>query len=563
MNIPAYLSKYFYLDEVSNIQKLREKFFRIFLIISSVIGALLYVLEIIPAVKEGRIFSVFISSVVYLGLLSLVLKTNISYRNRVISWLLILYIFGLHNYSFSEFYFGTGVFILVYVIFVMLFLDLHTAIIILALSMAGIVYLQFFIIQENYAFNFRPSQKDHVYRTISYSLLLFGGICVVIYTVIFISQLIRILKNAENIFYLLEDKNKEIMKNEAHFRSLVETSPDTIMRFDLEGNIETINQAGEKLFGLLRKEIRTKNLDDFLIPQEKNDWNTFLERILEEGDLRDVDVNIYSRQGLPVPVQFSGAPVSDINGEVVGVIGILKDISIRKKFEENLQAQTEELKLSQQQLRALTHKTISAQEDERRIISRELHDNAGHALILLKYGLGTILEELNSENGKIPMEQRLEKCLEYTDQAMNNIRSASHRLRPPDLEVGGLNIGLEGLCYQYSMQASLQVGYQGIDIVELPDDLAICLYRFVQEALTNTLKHANADQAEVYLNLEDDEIILSVVDNGNGSTDAEMQPSGIGLLGLRERFGLFSGRIDVGLSPSGGYSITAMVPWKI
>jgi len=145
---------------------------------------------------------------------------------------------------------------------------------------------------------------------------------------------------------------------------------------------------------------------------------------------------------------------------------------------------------------------------------------------------------------------------------MAYIRSASHRLRPPALEVGGIDVGLEELCRRSSLQTHLQINYKGVNLLGIPDDLAISLYRFVQEALTNTLKHAEASNVDVRLTYQGDKIILSVADNGCESKELWTQQSGIGLLCLQERFALFSGKIEVDLCGAQGYLITVTVPWK-
>ncbi|NOY97743.1 MAG: PAS domain S-box protein [Chloroflexi bacterium] len=562
MKMPPYFSQLVHLGDISDVQQLREKLLRILLIIASVVGAILFALAMIPAVEGKLLSAVLIYSVFYAGLLGITFIPHISYRFRVNAWLFVLYIFGVVNLVFSGFNVDAGLFFMTYVIMAVLLLDLRKAIVAILLSLGSIAFMGFVVVGGNSDLSIGLSQRNPLLWMVGGTIFFLVGFITTISVSVLLHGLAENLIKVKKISSVLEQKNKEVLESELHFRSLVETSPDVIMRFDLRGKIEAVNLAGESMLGLPQEEILGKNLGIFLSPEEQIRVDHVLDRVLAEGVVRDVELSIRHKDGTFVPVEFSAAQILDARGDVIGVIGVGKHITEKKKAEELLRAQTEEIKLSQQRLRTLTHQLISAQENERRVIARELHDDAGQALVTLKHGISMILEELNDGKGQTLLEERLERSLELANQAIACVRSASHRLRPPALEVGGIDVGLEELCRQCSLQTRLQVSYRGENLSGIPDDLAISLYRFVQEALTNTLKHADASEADVRLMHKDDQIVLSVVDNGCGVRDGWAQQSGIGLLGLQERLALFSGRIDVDPRVARGYSITAIVPWK-
>ena len=206
----------------------------------------------------------------------------------------------------------------------------------------------------------------------------------------------------------------------------------------------------------------------------------------------------------------------------------------------------------------LSHEIINAQEEERRSVSRELHDEAGQLFITLKHNLGIILEELPIERDQV-LRTKLESAIGLVDRSMDMMRSLSHRLRPPALEVGGINISLEDLCQDIAEQTNLKVTYFGEDIPGLPNDIAISLYRVVQEALTNVLKHAHARKVQVHLKRKKEIIEVRIEDDGIGYQASSRE--GTGLLGLKERLNLLGGEIQVDYRSGKGFHLVATVPW--
>jgi len=563
MNIPAYFTELFHMGDISDIQELREKILRILLNSASILGVIIYSLAMYTALVGMVFTAAAVYSFFYVILLGITYFPNIRYQFRVYGLLFFLFALGFHNLTHSGLNVDAGLFFLTYVIMAALLLDIRKARIALGLSLVSIAYMGFEIVQKDIDLSIGLPQNNPFLWLIGGAIYTFVGYTTTLTLSILFNGLVDNLKKTKKSSAELDRKNKEILERELRYRSLVETSPNAILGLDIKGNIEMVNIAGEKLLGAPKNEIIGKNLDIFLDIEEQNEVDHISDLVMGEGVVRDKEISIRRFDGDQTFVEFSTAQIRDANDEAIGLIGIGKDITERKKADEIAQALAEEISTSQKLLRRLTQQIISAQEDERRLISRELHDDAGHALVTLKYSIDAIIEGLGDDKDCGPIMENLLNCIDLTDQAMATLRTTSHRLRPPALDVGGLHVGLEELCNQYSSQTNIQVGYQGVEIIKLPDDLSICLYRFVQEALTNTLKHAGASEADVHLTLSDGKILLSVLDNGRGPANADMQQSGIGLLGLRERFALFSGKIEIENSPSGGYSVIAEVPWKM
>jgi PAS domain S-box-containing protein len=219
--------------------------------------------------------------------------------------------------------------------------------------------------------------------------------------------------------------------------------------------------------------------------------------------------------------------------------------------------------LQRERLRELTQRIVSAQEEERLRISRELHDEAGQALTSLKISLDLIRVGLPAEQEAL--RARLAGVAALADETMETLRTLAHDLRPPGLDAFGLNVALEGLCYDFGARTQLPVTYRGLELPELPTAVALSMYRLVQEALTNIAKHADARQAQVELTRDDGYLCVDVVDDGKGfvpETEAEdpRRRGGIGLVSMRERAELLGGTLQIETSPGQGTRLTARIP---
>ena len=223
----------------------------------------------------------------------------------------------------------------------------------------------------------------------------------------------------------------------------------------------------------------------------------------------------------------------------------------------------EQVRVGRNRLQVLARQLVVAQEEERRRLSRALHDEAGQRLTALRITLELIGGDLPAEFGSL--RQRLGDAANLTSGIMEQIRLLAQDLRPPALDAVGLNLTLEGFCRDYSRRTRLSIDYQSTDGQVPAEPICICLYRFLQEALTNVVKHAGAGQVRVALQHDTDEISLSVEDNGHGfdvpsTLPAQSQPMGIGLLGMQERIESLGGWLEIESQPGQGTRLVAHVP---
>ncbi len=210
-------------------------------------------------------------------------------------------------------------------------------------------------------------------------------------------------------------------------------------------------------------------------------------------------------------------------------------------------------------IRHMAEHVVAAQEEERQRISRELHDDLGQALTTHLLALRNLQEDLS-----LPAESLFERLQSLHDQSYEilvKIRRLARDLRPPVLDALGLTVAMQTYCTEFTRRTHLPVVFEADSTMpELQDTYNITLYRTLQEALTNVVKHARASQVWVDLSVEDDLINLTVQDNGIGFSEDKPGSNGIGLAGLRERITIAGGTLQVSSAPKRGTILSAQFP---
>ena len=219
--------------------------------------------------------------------------------------------------------------------------------------------------------------------------------------------------------------------------------------------------------------------------------------------------------------------------------------SIRSAFQIAINHSNQKLQEAQAQAQKATENNfrnvILAQEDERRKISRELHDESGQAMVGIRMSLENLKASLP---GDPELQAKLQKTITLTEKATLQIRSLAYSLRPPVLDLLGINLALKQMCIDLSDQTGLVITYKGKETPPISNELSISIYRIVQESLTNVIKHARARHAWVSLKSSRDSISLSIQDDGLGF-DLETIQMGIGLESMRERSRLLNGEMKI------------------
>jgi signal transduction histidine kinase len=281
-----------------------------------------------------------------------------------------------------------------------------------------------------------------------------------------------------------------------------------------------------------------------------------VESVLDDAEIdRTVSRLTGARTGLWVPLL--------VHGRAIGVVEIHDKLGTEPRFSDNDQRLAETfagraavaVDLSQRIARDAFRRVVDAQETERRRLARELHDETGQALTSILLGLKA-LEESAEEGALVELRQLVVDTLQ-------DVRRLAVELRPPVLDDFGLEAALERLTSAFGEQTGMTVRFEStLGDARLPDEVETALYRIVQEALTNVVKHAQAQAVSVVVSRKADAAVAVVEDDGQGFDPAVVRPDGFGVEGMRERVSLLDGRLRIESHAGGGTTIAAEVPLR-
>jgi two-component system, NarL family, sensor kinase len=240
---------------------------------------------------------------------------------------------------------------------------------------------------------------------------------------------------------------------------------------------------------------------------------------------------------------------------------VVRDITERRLGEEALRKREKELSRSHAKIRELAGKLMSAQEEERRRISRELHDDLNQKVAALSIMISTITHQLALEES---LKNQLEMVHTYSVEIADGIHRLSHELHPAVLEHVGLPAALRAYVAEFSRLEKIRVELTVPEAVEaIPHDAAVCLYRIAQESLRNIVKHSGVDHAEMMLTIDERAVCLHVVDSGSGfDLSSARNNGGLGLASMEERIRLVQGSFGISTQPGGGSKLLATIPLR-
>jgi signal transduction histidine kinase len=245
-------------------------------------------------------------------------------------------------------------------------------------------------------------------------------------------------------------------------------------------------------------------------------------------------------------LEESGHAFFDGKGGMLRIIGMVANVTERK--------------VAEAALARVSRKLIEAQEQERVRIARELHDDIGQRLALLTIELEQLRQ--NSPDLRAEVHSRIDKLHNQTAEIASDVQSMSHDLHSSKLEYLGIVTAMTGFCKELSEQQKVEIEFAHDDIPsKVPEEISLCLFRVLQEALQNAVKHSGVRHFDVKLRYASDMINLTVRDSGRGfDVEGAMHATGLGLVSMAERLKLVDGQFSIASKPKGGTTIHARVP---
>ena len=362
--------------------------------------------------------------------------------------------------------------------------------------------------------------------------------------------------------YRAQAAEAALRESEARFRLVMEHANDAIVYLDLNGMIQWASFQTTVLTGRPMAELVGRPVMSVFTPEAAVVAEARLAAVRRgEAVPSLVEFEILRPDGQLVVVEANITSVRRTEG-VVGRLLVLRDIIDRKRSEKERWELYARLRASHDGLRRLSHRLMEVQEQERRHLAREMHDEIGQALTVVKINVQQAMHAL----GKPTTGTHLAESVSLLDHTLQQVRNLALDLRPSLLDDLGLVPTLQWLAKRHSQasEVAVHVSAEPLDIRPAPE-IELACYRVAQEALTNVARHARASQVSIELARSDRELALLIQDNGVGFDMAAMlsraaEGESIGLLGMQERIALVGGLVEIQSGPGRGTRIHARFP---
>jgi len=327
------------------------------------------------------------------------------------------------------------------------------------------------------------------------------------------------------------------------FRAMADAAPIMVRVADSDHRCSYVNRGWMDFAGGRAEDQLGSGWLNGVHPDDRGRVLEAHHRDLAEGSSSAIEYRLRRQDGEYRWILDTGVSWRGFRGRIGGYINSALDMTDRKRAEETL--------------RELGGRLIAAQEEERRRIARELHDDVSQRLALLSVEL----ERLGMH--RVPpagADEHWKALSRAAAEIATDLHRISHRLHPSRLDALGLVAAIGGFCQELWSQEGLQVRFTHEAVPRaIPGDVALCLYRIVQESLQNVIKHSGGMQAEVHLAGSGDRLLLRITDPGGGFAPERRESVGLGLLSMRERVHSVGGDIVIQAAPGRGTRIGVRV----
>jgi len=327
------------------------------------------------------------------------------------------------------------------------------------------------------------------------------------------------------------------------FRTMADAAPIMVRVADASRRCTYVNRSWLDFTGGRAEDELGTGWTNGVHPDDRGRVLETYRRAAVEGSSTSIEYRLRRHDGEYRRILDSGVPWRGFRGRIEGYIDSALDVSDRTRAEATL--------------RDLGGRLIAAQEEERRRTARELHDDISQRLALLSVELERLGMHRPQPAGA---DNRWKDLSRIAADIASDLHRISHRLHPSRLEALGLVAAISGFCQELRTQQGLEVRFTHEAVPRsVPGDVALCLYRIVQESLQNVIKHSGGMQAEVHLAGSSEGLLLRIIDPGGGFAPERRETVGLGLLCMRERIHSLGGDIVIQAAPGRGTRIGVRV----
>lgn len=346
-----------------------------------------------------------------------------------------------------------------------------------------------------------------------------------------------------------EKAEQRIRESEVKYRTLVEQASDGIFIANFQGKFLVVNPAGCKLSQYTEEELLSMRVHDLAIMSELQVMPFKFEEILA-GKTAMSERKMRRKDGELIDVEISARIIAPDR-----FLAFARDISERKKAEN-------ELRKSREDLRMLSNYIENVREEERLNLSREIHDELGQQLTVLKMDISRLSKKIAAGADDDSRSGTFDQVISSINNMVDTVREIAARLRPGLLDDLGLVATLEWYCNDFTKRTGIKTSLIcGVAEDKFSQHINICLFRIFQESLTNVVRHAEAKKVDVSLVRQDKQLILMIEDDGKGlDLDSINNRKTLGIMGMKERAMMAGGFYNIYSTPGKGTIVEVAVP---
>jgi len=327
-----------------------------------------------------------------------------------------------------------------------------------------------------------------------------------------------------------------------------EVFPTAVIITDPDGKIVLVNGQTQAIFGYREDELAGQMVEVLIPERYRTDHaqHRFDYHLAPRSRRMGLGLDLVGlrKNGEEFPIEVGLSPAQTDSGMVI--VAMVHDITVHKRVEETLSAMNQRL--------------IEAQEEERAWIARELHDDIVQRITLLTMNLSRL--PTDDQTALSELRKGVLEAIQYASNPVTDIQALSHRLHSSKLEYVGLAKAAAIYCRELCDQHGVEIDLHAEDVpVDLSGEIALCLFRVLQEALRNAIRHSGSRRFQVSLSRDASEIVLTVRDSGIGFDPAKtLQERGLGLISMKERLKLVQGQLSIESGHMTGTTVCARVP---
>lgn len=351
----------------------------------------------------------------------------------------------------------------------------------------------------------------------------------------------------------IKKAEEQIIKSEKYLENIINNIGDPLFVKDKQSKLLLVNNAFCRIFSLSRADIIGKTLAENVPPDQRENFLRIDKQVLDTGIENINEEKLTVGDGETQIISTKKTRFIDEEG-IKFLIGTIRDITDRKKSEEQIVKTSEELRLLMQHLQ-------NVREEERKRIGRELHDDLGQQLTAIKMYVAWIDKRIPVEQEQI--KEKLSGIIELLDGSNLSMRKILNELRVGILDNDGLIDGLKWLCQQFEDSTAVDLDFSTkLNELKVNEQTAVCVFRVLQESLNNIAKHAAAKNVKVIVGVTSGKINMSIEDDGKGfEMDNLPAINSFGILGMKERVSAVEGKFSIESAPGSGTKTVITVPY--